>query len=137
MRKNGTDALLHRYIKEIDKSLACPADGRSQILSSLKESVSTYLLDHPNATYEDITQRFGTPAQVADAFPDAEGMPRAARGLSLFRKVVLGVLIAAVLSAIVLGAVYVSDMHGFFHGHYSETVAYGTPPPPESGVRRY
>lgn len=137
MRKNGTDALLHRYIKEIDKSLACPADGRSQVLSSLKESVSTYLLDHSNATYEDITQRFGTPAQVADAFPDAEGMQRAARGLSLFRKVVLGVLIAAVLSAIVLGAVYVADIHSFTHGSVIEEVGHGPPPPVESGARRF
>lgn len=137
MPKSGTDALLHRYIKNIRKNLPGSADERKQILENLKDSVCTYLLECPEATLDDITQRFGTPAQITEAFLETEGMLRKYERHSLFKKIVLCVLVVAALVIIALGAVYVTDMHGFFHGHYNDTVAYGTPPPPESGGQRF
>ncbi len=137
MPKNGTNALLHRYMKEIEKNLPCSADDRKQVLATLKDSVSTYLLEFPEATFEDITQHFGTPAQIADAFLDTEEKSRSRERNSLFKKIMLCILIIVAFATLALGAIYVTDMHSFFHGHYNDTVAYGTPPPPESGVRLF
>ena len=137
MRKSRSDALLHNYIKEIKASLTCPVDEQKQVLASLEESVSTYLQDFPNATFDDITHRFGTPAQVVDAFLDEQKVSCIRSKNSLRKKIMASVLIIAAMAALVLGAIYVIDMHGFFHGHYNDTVAYGTPPPPESNVREY
>lgn len=137
MHKNRTDALLHRYIKEIRKNLPCPTEEEKRALDNLKESVSAYLLEYPEATAEDIAQRFGTPAQITETFLETEGTLRHYPKIPLFKKIVLCVLVVAALAIVALGAFYVTDMYGFFHGHYNDTVAYGTLPPPESGVREF
>lgn len=137
MPKNGTNALLHRYIKETKKGLPCSADEKKQIVTDLKDSVSIYLLECPDATFDDITQRFGTPAQIADSFLDVEGISRSAKKNSWLQKAILGILAVAVLVAVVFGTVYMIEVYNFTHGNIVTGIGYGAPPAPESGVERF
>ena len=101
MHKNRTDALLHRYIKEIRKNLPCPTEEEKRALDNLKESVSAYLFEYPEATAEDIAQRFGAPTQIADSFLDVEGISRSVKKHSRLQRTILGILAVAVLVAII------------------------------------
>ena len=137
MHKNRTDALLHRYIKEIRKNLPCPTEEEKRALDNLKESVSAYLFEYPEATAEDIAQRFGAPTQLADSFLDVEGISRSVKKHSRLQRTILGILAVAVLVAIIFGTVYMIEVYNFTHGNIVREIGYGAPLSPESGAERF
>lgn len=63
-----TDKFLHQYRKSI--KLILPMYGKKEklYLDKLFEGIEDYLEDNPNATPEQITDKFGSPADIAGTY---------------------------------------------------------------------
>ena len=98
MGSNSTVA--KRYVRCVGEALYCSRKTKTQILSQISESVEDYLLQHPEADFEMLQTRFGTPKQIAASCVDEQD------ALALFHKVRIKkkvlALVAGVMAAIFL-----------------------------------
>lgn len=53
------------YLAAVRKALHCPPDAKSSILNNLTADLQDYLQENPEATYEAINRRFGSPEDYA------------------------------------------------------------------------
>lgn len=75
----------------------------------VKSSVQDYVSDYPNAAYEDIIDRFGTPHQIAAAYVNDMDVPEILNNLQVRRKVVkIAVATAAAVIFLWLGTISIS-----------------------------
>lgn len=133
-----TDTELQSYLNAVKRQLVnVPSSRKSAFIADLSGNIQAYIEENPGADRQKVEGCFGSPAQIADSFLESEELPKIKREFSLRKKVLLVLVSVVAVAAVILGTIFVRDLHGFYHGHYDETMAYGTPPPPESGVVRY
>ena len=94
----SNDAALKRYYCSISKALPGPRKMKKQIVTHIKDSVSEYLSQNPDANFEAVQNHFGTPEQIASSYVDTQDAPVLLRKMSVKKKVI----------AIVAGAVTVA-----------------------------
>lgn len=107
----GAQVHVLRYLLQIWWSIPGSWEQKKPILFRLAERVRDFASDHPDAAYADITVRFGTPQQIAEACLENMEPSELAQELKVKRKIVK--YIAVGLLTIVLlwgGAVRVAIM---------------------------
>ncbi len=62
---------LKRYYKQIDSYIPKKYPHRQEIISSIHEDISSYVLEHPDISYEDIIGHFGTPEEMTLSFAES------------------------------------------------------------------
>ena len=60
MKKTLTSQL-KRYYKQINSYIPKKYPHRQEIIASIHQDISSYVLEHPDLSYEDIIEHFGTP----------------------------------------------------------------------------
>lgn len=88
--------LLHNYISNVRRILPCSGSMKKRILCQLRESVSDYLSEHPDADLETLENRFGTPGQIASGCVEANQIP------VLVKKAYIGPKVLTLVSAALL-----------------------------------
>lgn len=118
---------LNRYFREINgKLLVLPRKKRAAVMGDFRGSVSAFLQENPEAAFQEVEAAFGTPDQVAEGFLQSSDFRQTERKLCLKRKIfaavciALGILVAA---ALILGTIYVVDIHHYAHGHFEDSPA--------------
>lgn len=80
----------------------------------MKSLVRDYASNHPNADYENLVERFGTPHQIAAAYVEEMAVSEIMNNLQFSRKVVkIAVAAAATVVLVWLGAVTIALIHGY------------------------
>lgn len=92
-----------RYLWEISGWLPCSGKLKRGILDRIENTVLEYLIENPEASYEDLTERFGVPQQIAATYVEEMGTNELLRDLRIRRRIVRAVT-AAALSVVILWA---------------------------------
>lgn len=58
---------LKQYYRQIQRALPCNGNYKKRLIRELKESVDSYLKEHPDADIKAVETRFGSPEQIAAA----------------------------------------------------------------------
>lgn len=99
MRIPNPDA--RRYYRRIRSFLPSVGKAKAAILAQLKQTLSDFVGQHPDARYEDIQAHYGTPEVVAASYIEAQDTAVLLRNLRL-RKRVLCMVGAALAAALLL-----------------------------------
>lgn len=89
---------LNAYYCEIGQLLPFSGNQKSSFMSNLKNNVDSYLEEHPLASFEDVLERFGTPADIVESDIDIDTYSSVAVKSS--KRLRLEVILAACLCAL-------------------------------------
>ncbi|MDO5401130.1 MAG: DUF6120 family protein [Eubacteriales bacterium] len=98
MEKRNREA--RRYLRAIRGWLPCAGKMKGQMLGNIQSSLDEFLSEKPDADYQALVDRFGTPQQIASTYVDEAETGELLRLLRVRRKVVS--IISAVAAALVL-----------------------------------
>ena len=56
------------YIKNLKKELKISSKYKRTLLNDLEINIDSYISEHPNTTYKDLVENFGTPEDVSESF---------------------------------------------------------------------
>ena len=85
-----------RYLREIRGWLPCSGKWKRGILEKIEQSMAQFLSENPEASYEALAERFGSPRQIAATYVDDMGTAELLKDLRARRRVVQIVAAAAV-----------------------------------------
>lgn len=85
-----------RYLRQIRSWLPCSRKLKKEILLKIEGNVSDWLEEHPDAGYDAIVARFGTPQQIASAYVDEMDTAELLKLLRVRRNIVRIVAIMAI-----------------------------------------
>lgn len=70
MKKTLTSQL-KQYYKQINSYIPKKYPHRQEIIASIHKDISSYVSEHPDISYEDIIQHFGTPEEMTLSFAES------------------------------------------------------------------
>lgn len=79
---------LLRYLWEVREELPGNRRQKKQILSRVEASVRDFVTENPHADYAAITQRFGTPQQIAASYIEEMSTPELTQQLRIKKRIV-------------------------------------------------
>ena len=89
---------LKTYYRDIRKVLPCGWFQSRRLMKDLRCAVSQYLQEYPNATFQDITNRFGTAQQIAEAYAEQLSPEKLRKNISIRKRIVTIVAISCALA---------------------------------------
>ena len=90
-----------RYLREIRGWLPCSGKWKRGILEKIEQSMAQFLSENPEASYEALAERFGSPRQIAATYVDEMGTDELLRDLRVRRRVV-GMIAATAVAVVCL-----------------------------------
>lgn len=96
---------LKTYYRDIRKALPCGWFHSRRLMKDLRCAVSQYLQESPNATLQDITNRFGTAQQIAEAYAEQLSPEKLRKNISI-RKRILAIVAASCAVAVAIWFAY-------------------------------
>lgn len=102
------DKYITRYIKKTKKIFPCGYPNKSYILSVLKDNLTLFFYEHPNATYDDLNTLFGSPESYVDSFLSSYSSDELRIGLQLKKRkyIIWGMFAVLISFAIICGILY-------------------------------
>lgn len=94
---------LLRYLWEVREELPGNRRQKKQILSRVESSVRDFVIENPHVDYATITQRFGTPQQIAASYMEEMSTPELTQQLRI-RKTIVRIVAATALVLVLLWA---------------------------------
>ena len=74
MKKRQMPPQLRKYDKKIHSIIPRNYPHRQEILSSIRQDITSYFSEYPAVSYEDIIEHFGTPEEMALSFVETLSM---------------------------------------------------------------
>lgn len=96
---------VRRYCSSVYRLLPCSRATAKRICVQMKETVEDFLAEQPDAGYEDIVARFGTPEQVAISSLEEQPGESVLNKLNLRKRIIKIVTAAAVLISVCMMSV--------------------------------
>lgn len=90
---------VRRYLREIRGWLPCSGKLKRGILERIEHTIQEYLAENQDAAYEELTERFGMPQQIAATYVEEMGTDELLRDLRIRRKIMK---IVAATAAVVI-----------------------------------
>lgn len=110
-----------RYLREIRGALVCSPKIKRRIISEIKESVLAFLAEVPDADYNCITARFGTPQQIAATYVDEMESTEILSSLQIRKRIIAIVMVGMIAIVTVWLSVvgseymkYMDNTNGYF-----------------------
>lgn len=94
---------LLRYLWEVREELPGNRRQKKQILSRVESSVQDFVIENSHVDYATITQRFGTPQQIAASYIEEMSTPELTQQLRI-RKTIVRIVAATALVLVLLWA---------------------------------
>ena len=120
------------YLKKVRSYLPCSRKVKNHIMEQITENVDGYLVETPEADYEQIVARFGAPETIAAAYVESTGTAEILRALQIRRRIVAiiaGIMAAVLLSWAVAVTWAVINYNNSKPGTSVTTIAEGQPRP--------
>ena len=119
-----------KYLKEIKKLLPCKTSEKKRYLTELDFSISRYLLNHPDASYEDLCSNFGSPKIISEAYIE-HNSEHISHRISIKRCIFIALIVFFIIAAaiIVITANSIKDdVEDLHDGYYVDTIEDSSPP---------
>lgn len=100
---------IKKYIREINLNIICDFKTRRKYIGDLKASIYDYIDETNSESIDEIYSHFGTPQEIAKAFFEHADIRKIRKRMNFTRVVIIGVIIALVMWAGVLGYVTIDD----------------------------
>ena len=122
---NRANRAAKRYMREVRRNLPCSFKTKRELLARLQDSLLDFVGERPHASYEDITEHFGVPTDVADMYfadlPAAQ-LRKALQTARFVRRLLLAAcLLAFLLYAVTLGVI-IYENHNDGPGIYVQSI---------------
>lgn len=123
MVTSNTD--VRRYLREVRRSVPGSRKLKREIVCRIETTAADYLAKNPGAEYSELTERFGTPQQIASAYVEEMEISDLIRGLRIRERImritffVVAVVVILWLGFTVLAFVNNQDSS---HGYYVVSV---------------
>lgn len=92
------NAGVRQFLREIRKNIPGGGKQKKLVLEQVKASMLEYLAEKPDATYDDLLTRFGTPEQIAASYLEELDICDLKKQLSIRKRIVLAVVAAAIVA---------------------------------------
>ena len=102
----GVYKKLRHYYWEVSNLLPCNPRIKQTLMDEIKENIDQFLEEYPDADYDVIVQRFGTPQQIAASYLE-EMDPQEVLNKLNTRKRIAGIVTAGVVLFVVLCGIWV------------------------------
>lgn len=104
--------MLRWYLRKVRKKLIFAGKEKKRFLHDLKENVTLYLEEHPNARKGDLVERFGSPQELSEAFyRDAELDEKVLLQKRRFLRAILVVIAVLALVLTIFGVTLLSRLN--------------------------
>ena len=102
------DKYITRYIKRVKKIFPYGYSNKNYILSVLKDNLTLFFFDHPNATYDDLNTLFGSPESYVESFLSSYSSDELRKSLQLKKRkyIILGTFGVLISIAIIYGTLF-------------------------------
>lgn len=97
------NSAVRRYLWQVHGWLPCSGKLKREILRRIGESIAQFLSENPEASYEALAERFGSPRQIAATYVDEMGTDELLRDLRVRRRIV-GMIAATAVAVVCLWA---------------------------------
>ena len=91
---------LKKYYRDISKALSGSKEKKA-IIAQIKSSVGQYIQDNPDAAFTDITQKFGSPAEIVGQYYDDDVAKKLSAQLNKRKKIGVAVAILVFITFII------------------------------------
>lgn len=98
---NRNNRAAKKYLQKVRRSLTCPRKLKKRMLDGLRSDIDAYLEEHPNASLEDLTERFGEPAALSESYLSALDAGELKSAVNVKKRVVLIVLSACAAAVLI------------------------------------
>ena len=116
MSNNINDKKLKAYYKQIKKALPMYSKFEKNYLKELQTSVDQFVRDHPDATFVDFLNHFGTPDQIAQKCISSLEPP------DLYRRIARRMKIKRIVTLIMVLSIGAFCLYtGYLYHLYSQT----------------
>lgn len=92
----GNKECLH-YLEQVRSELKGADRRKKEVLQQIQTAVEDYAEEHPQCTYQELTQHFGTPEQIAESYVAEMDSHEVLHGLRVGKKIFFAILLAIVL----------------------------------------
>ena len=97
------NSAVRRYLWQVHGWLPCSGKLKREILRRIGEPIAQFLSENPEASYEALAERFGSPRQIAATYVDEMGTDELLRDLRVRRRIV-GMIAATAVAVVCLWA---------------------------------
>lgn len=114
-----------QYMQEVKAMLPGAGKQKKAILNRIRTTVEEYLADSPNAVYEEIVSRLGSPNQIAASCLEEMDTAELMKQLRTKKKMVCIVTAAALVIVMLWVGVVFSALvghNGMMNGYFSESM---------------
>lgn len=121
MKPNG---VIRQYLRDVKRVLPCNYRQKKCYLSGIENSLYPYLIEHPDATLNDLYSVFGTPASIVEDYLNNTDAVQISRKISIKRRILIGAISAVTVLVIVLCSIAIVDTNrrdSFYNGFFVET----------------
>lgn len=108
-----------KYIRQVKRLYRGKRRFKRQFIQELKDALLCYLEEHPEATYTDLTKKFGHPSEIRDQLSFHTADELRLRNMTLYWTVV-GLCSVAVITVVFFTVRHVVFMHDYSKGYYIE-----------------
>ena len=119
------NAGVRRFLREIRKNIPGGGKQKKQIVEQVKASILEYVAEMPDATYDDLLARFGTPEQIAASYLEEMDISDIRKQLAIRKKIMLIISLSAICIVLLwIGVVSAAWIHSYKHinGHIESVV---------------
>lgn len=123
-----------RYCRIVRGLLPCGTTEKKYIMERLESGIDSFLSDEPNADFNAIQQRFGTPEEVAASLIENNGTAEVLKAIRIRKKIVIAVIAALCAALVLFAAALIGEMidyHDAFHGYGESTISKVETLPPD------
>lgn len=92
---------LKTYYRDIRKALPCGWLHSRRLMKDLRGSIAEFLQESPNATFQEVTDRFGSAQQIAESYGEQLPPEKLRKSISIRKRIVA--IIAASCAVAVMG----------------------------------
>ncbi len=92
----GNKECLH-YLEQVRSELKGADRRKKEVLQQIQAAMEDYAEEHPQCTYQELTQHFGTPEQIAESYVAEMDSHEVLHGLRVGKKIFFTILLAIVL----------------------------------------
>ena len=102
----------NQYLKQVKSHLTCPGALKKTFLEQLRGDVEEFLETNPNATLEDLAQRFGNPSEMAHSYIetlDGDELQKQIKKAKIVKRIVLFTCLGILLAVLFVASVNIID----------------------------
>lgn len=100
----------NQYLKQVKSHLTCPAALKKTFLEQLQGDVEEFLETAPNATLEELTQRFGSPSEMAHSYIDSldgDELQKQLRKSKIVKRIVLFTCLGILTLVLIVAVMFI------------------------------